>query len=508
MEEEETRGSVGTAVLGAGPAGLTAAYVLARRAARGGRVRGRRQRRRDREDRRVRGLPLRPRRPSLLHEAEAGRAALGGAARRRIPRPPAAVADLLQGRVLRLSAARRRTSSRRLGVVERCAAPLSYLWGARATGERARDVRGLGDAASAAASTTRSSARTRRRSGASPAARSAPSGPRSGSRTSRSARRCSRSLGLRREQVTTLIEEFHYPRLGPGQMWEAFQARVEERGIPVHLNAPRASRPARGRRARDVVTSRRDARGRSPSTAVLSSIPLSELVLSLDPAAARGARGGRRALRYRTLVSSPSSRRSARRSPTTGSTSTTPAPARGASRTSAPGARMVSRARPASASSTSASRATRSGRCRRTRRSSWRPRSSPASGWSTRRRSSTAQGPRPEGLPDVRRGLPGAVDVLAGYLAGFDNLKTFGRNGLHRYNNQDHSMWTAILATLNLVDGDAHDVWSVNTEDDVPRGGGRGRWTTGGSRPRLLTHCTSALRDVLPVPRESGCRAG
>ena len=56
------------------------------------------------------------------------------------------------------------------------------------------------------------------------------------------------------------------------------------------------------------------------------------------------------------------------------------------------------------------------------------------------------------------------VAVLHGYLAGFDNLKTFGRNGLHRYNNQDHSMWTAILATLNLLDGTEYDVWSVNTE--------------------------------------------
>jgi protoporphyrinogen oxidase len=57
-----------------------------------------------------------------------------------------------------------------------------------------------------------------------------------------------------------------------------------------------------------------------------------------------------------------------------------------------------------------------------------------------------------------------AVAILHGYLAGFDNLVTFGRNGLHRYNNQDHSMWTAILATLNLVDGREYDVWSVNTE--------------------------------------------
>ena len=45
-------------------------------------------------------------------------------------------------------------------------------------------------------------------------------------------------LGMRREHVTTLIEGFRYPRLGPGQMWEALAEQVEERGIPV---APRAT---------------------------------------------------------------------------------------------------------------------------------------------------------------------------------------------------------------------------------------------------------------------------
>jgi len=59
-----------------------------------------------------------------------------------------------------------------------------------------------------------------------------------------------------------------------------------------------------------------------------------------------------------------------------------------------------------------------------------------------------------------------AVAVIRDYLAGFSNLQTAGRNGLHRYNNQDHSMWTALLAASNLMDGTSHDVWSVNTEAD------------------------------------------
>jgi len=55
-----------------------------------------------------------------------------------------------------------------------------------------------------------------------------------------------------------------------------------------------------------------------------------------------------------------------------------------------------------------------------------------------------------------------AVAEIRGYLESFENLETFGRNGLHRYNNQDHSMWTAMLATVNHTDGASHDVWSVN----------------------------------------------
>ena len=42
-------------------------------------------------------------------------------------------------------------------------------------------------------------------------------------------------LGFGQRNVTTLIEEFQYPRLGPGQMWEAFAADAEDRSIPVYL---------------------------------------------------------------------------------------------------------------------------------------------------------------------------------------------------------------------------------------------------------------------------------
>ena len=53
---------------------------------------------------------------------------------------------------------------------------------------------------------------------------------------------------------------------------------------------------------------------------------------------------------------------------------------------------------------------------------------------------------------------------MRGFLAGFDNLQTIGRNGMHRYNNMDHSMLTGILAARNVF-GEHNDLWSVNTED-------------------------------------------
>jgi len=55
------------------------------------------------------------------------------------------------------------------------------------------------------------------------------------------------------------------------------------------------------------------------------------------------------------------------------------------------------------------------------------------------------------------------LQVLEGFLKGMENLQTIGRNGMHRYNNQDHSMLTGILAVRNIL-GEKHDLWDVNTE--------------------------------------------
>jgi protoporphyrinogen oxidase len=56
------------------------------------------------------------------------------------------------------------------------------------------------------------------------------------------------------------------------------------------------------------------------------------------------------------------------------------------------------------------------------------------------------------------------VDTIRGWLEReAANLQVVGRNGMHRYNNQDHSMMTALLAARNLVGG-SWDLWQVNSD--------------------------------------------
>lgn len=53
-------------------------------------------------------------------------------------------------------------------------------------------------------------------------------------------------------------------------------------------------------------------------------------------------------------------------------------------------------------------------------------------------------------------------------MDGFSNLYLIGRNGMHRYNNMDHSMLSAMEAVKNIISGrmDKSNIWNVNTEKE------------------------------------------
>ena len=60
------------------------------------------------------------------------------------------------------------------------------------------------------------------------------------------------------------------------------------------------------------------------------------------------------------------------------------------------------------------------------------------------------------------------IDKVIAYLNGFDNLYCVGRNGQHRYNNMDHSMATSFMAVKHIMGkiADKNAIWQVNTEKD------------------------------------------
>lgn len=57
------------------------------------------------------------------------------------------------------------------------------------------------------------------------------------------------------------------------------------------------------------------------------------------------------------------------------------------------------------------------------------------------------------------------LKVVRSFIDAIPNLHTVGRNGMHKYNNADHSMLTAMMAVANMK-GASHDVWAVNTDFD------------------------------------------
>jgi len=72
---------------------------------------------------------------------------------------------------------------------------------------------------------------------------------------------------------------------------------------------------------------------------------------------------------------------------------------------------------------------------------------------------------QPNAYPVYDEGYKERLEVVRGFLETLENLDTIGRSGMHRYNNMDHSMQTGILAAENIL-GANHDIWQVNEEEE------------------------------------------
>jgi protoporphyrinogen oxidase len=70
----------------------------------------------------------------------------------------------------------------------------------------------------------------------------------------------------------------------------------------------------------------------------------------------------------------------------------------------------------------------------------------------------------PKAYPVYDTGYQERLHKIRDWLGTIENLFCIGRNGQHRYNNQDHSMATALIAARNLSAGEARDPWAVNED--------------------------------------------
>jgi protoporphyrinogen oxidase len=273
-------------------------------------------------------------------------------------------------------------------------------------------------------------------------------------------------VGLDRSDVTTLIEEFKYPRLGPGQMWERFRESAESSGIPVLTNRRCTSIKHQDGRVENITIGSNGTAETYAVDSIVSSIPLSELVKILDPAPPEEVLAAANTLRYRDFVLV--ALMTTEPEPFPDNWIYIHDPGTRAGRVQNFGAWSTDMVKPGTTclgveyfcfegddiwemSDTDAVALAKE----ELGRIGLLDPAKVIDGVKVR---------VPKAYPMYDAHYEGAVETIRSYLGTFSNLETCGRNGLHRYNNQDHSMWTAILATLNILDGSAHDVWDGNTE--------------------------------------------
>jgi protoporphyrinogen oxidase len=82
---------------------------------------------------------------------------------------------------------------------------------------------------------------------------------------------------------------------------------------------------------------------------------------------------------------------------------------------------------------------------------------------------------QPKAYPVYDQFYKSRVDSVRDALANYPGLYLVGRNGMHKYNNQDHSMMTAMLAAKNIIAGkELYNLWDVNEDAEYHEGGDRG----------------------------------
>jgi protoporphyrinogen oxidase len=270
-------------------------------------------------------------------------------------------------------------------------------------------------------------------------------------------------FGNRGNKIKSLISEFNYPRYGPGQMWEQMTEDIRAHGGEVRLNAPATRLRMEGGRVAQVVAGGETL---TPSH-VISSLPLRTTVAITEPEAPVDARDAARGLRYRDFLTVALVIEGEDLFPDNWIY------------IHEPGVKV--------------------GRIQNFR--SWSPWMVPndtdasvgleyfcfegdelwsmsdddlvamATGELQQLGLARADNVKFGFAVRVHKAYPiydaeygERLETIKDWLEGVPNLVQVGRNGLHRYNNSDHSMLTAMRAVDNILLGAKHDIWAVNAE--------------------------------------------
>lgn len=275
----------------------------------------------------------------------------------------------------------------------------------------------------------------------------------------------------------TLLTRFFYPRLGPGMMWEAATDFVNKNGGKVELDRTITAIHWRGDRITAIES--RDSSGkthREEGDHFISSIPLRDLILFMTPAAPAEVISAAKGLRYRDFITVCLVVNEANIFPDTWIYIHDPSVKVGRVQNY----KNWSKAMVPDQNKTSLGLEYFCFEGDGLWTSSQKELEELATleieaiGLAKREKIEKAFVVRmPKAYPIYDQEYHNHVKVIRGWLKNFTNIQPVGRNGMHHYNNQDHSMMTALLAARN-IDGGHFDCWQVNTDAEYHEAGEAG----------------------------------
>ena len=273
----------------------------------------------------------------------------------------------------------------------------------------------------------------------------------------------------KKPKAKTLIDQFQYPERGPGQMWENLAEQLGHAGYPVLMERPVVRIHHSGGEVTRLVTRGRDGEESFAGTDFISSMPIRELINALEPQPPQAILEAANRLRYRDflIVSLIVNRKDV-------------APDNWIY-VHEPGVKVgrIQNFKNWSAAMVPDPNKTCLGMEYFVFENDELWSSSDEQLLELARREIAQLGlVRPEEIEDgtvvrMKKAYPmyddgwdAQVKIIRDYIeSNLRNLQMVGRNGMHKYNNQDHSMITAMYAARNIL-GANYDLWAINTEPD------------------------------------------